>query len=211
MIGRLQSLYLIIWKSTTYHDSISKDLDLEPKEIQQLMLNKLAWRKFVTAASNISSKDDWWWCVYYNIPNWSWSIFINTLQNCFMWSTHWIHSLIILNYSLYKYCYPVGCSSQEFRWFLGAQSHHPSEAADVWMGQWLPGIVHWKVSVKPLFHFLLKWWVGGGGIQTQGYICLMMTNPVNLLSCKTLEFSATLFCELSMWTFLWEFNFRIPK
>ena len=45
-------------RSTTYPDSISKDLDLEPNEVQQLMLDKLAWRKFVTAASNIPSKDD---------------------------------------------------------------------------------------------------------------------------------------------------------
>ena len=46
-------------KSTTYPDSISKDLDLEPNEVQQLMLDKLAWMKsFVAAASNISSKDD---------------------------------------------------------------------------------------------------------------------------------------------------------
>ena len=33
--------------------SISNDLDLEPREVQQLMLDKYAWRKFVTAASNI--------------------------------------------------------------------------------------------------------------------------------------------------------------
>ena len=45
-------------KSTMYPDSISKDLDLESNEVQQLMLDKLAWRTFVTAASNIPSKDD---------------------------------------------------------------------------------------------------------------------------------------------------------
>ena len=51
-------------RSTTYPNSISKDLDLEPNEVQQLMLDKLAWKKFVTTASNIPSKDDrWWWCM----------------------------------------------------------------------------------------------------------------------------------------------------
>ena len=52
------TLLMGIWRSTTYPDSISKDLDLEPNEVQQLMLDKLARRKFVTAASNIPSKDD---------------------------------------------------------------------------------------------------------------------------------------------------------
>ena len=44
-------------KCTTYPDSIVKDLDLEPNEIQQLMKNK-TWRKFLSAASTIPSKDD---------------------------------------------------------------------------------------------------------------------------------------------------------
>ena len=45
-------------KCTTYPDSIVKDLDLEPNEIQQLMKDKTVWRKFVSAASTIPSKDD---------------------------------------------------------------------------------------------------------------------------------------------------------
>ena len=43
-------------KCTTYPDSIVKDLDLEPNEIQQLMKDKTVWRKFVSAASTIPSK-----------------------------------------------------------------------------------------------------------------------------------------------------------
>ena len=39
-------------------DNIVKDLDLEPNEIQQIMKNKITWRKFVSAASTIPSKDD---------------------------------------------------------------------------------------------------------------------------------------------------------
>ena len=38
--------------SDPYPDSISKDLDIEPNEVQQLILDTLAWRKFVTAAWN---------------------------------------------------------------------------------------------------------------------------------------------------------------
>ena len=41
-----------------YPDSIVKDLDLEPNEIQQLMKDNTVWRKFVSAASTIPSKDD---------------------------------------------------------------------------------------------------------------------------------------------------------
>ena len=37
-------------KCTTYPESIVKDLDLEPNEIQQLMMkNKTTWHKFVSA------------------------------------------------------------------------------------------------------------------------------------------------------------------
>ena len=43
-------------KCTTYPDSIVKDLDLEPNEIQQLMKNKTTWRKFVSDASTIPSE-----------------------------------------------------------------------------------------------------------------------------------------------------------
>ena len=39
-------------------DSIVKYLNLEPNEIQQIMKNKITWRKFVSAASTIPSKDD---------------------------------------------------------------------------------------------------------------------------------------------------------
>ena len=45
-------------KCTTYPDSIVKDLDLEPNQIQQLMTNKITWRKFVLAASTIPSDDN---------------------------------------------------------------------------------------------------------------------------------------------------------
>ena len=45
-------------KKCTYPDSIVKDLDLEPNEIQLLMKNKTIWRKFVSAASIIPSKDN---------------------------------------------------------------------------------------------------------------------------------------------------------
>ena len=47
-----------VYHLSGYPDSIVKDLDLEPNEIQQLMKNKITWRKFVSAASTISSKDD---------------------------------------------------------------------------------------------------------------------------------------------------------
>ena len=47
---------------TTYPDSIVKDMDLKPNEIQELMKNKITWQKFVSAASTMPSKDDkWWW------------------------------------------------------------------------------------------------------------------------------------------------------
>ena len=45
-------------KCTTYSDSIVKDLDQEPNQIQQLMMNTTIWRKFVSAASTIPFKDD---------------------------------------------------------------------------------------------------------------------------------------------------------
>ena len=47
-------------KRTTYPDSIVKYLDLEPNEIQLLMKDTTSWRKFVSAASSIPSKDDTW-------------------------------------------------------------------------------------------------------------------------------------------------------
>ena len=42
-------------RKCTTPDSIVKDLDLEPNEIQQLMKDKTVWRKFVSAASTIPS------------------------------------------------------------------------------------------------------------------------------------------------------------
>ena len=94
----------ILWQEIhhLYPDSISKDLDLAPNEVQQLMLDKLAWRKFVTAASIIPSKDDRWWR---NVVLCSFGVVLKHNQD------HYANRFFNLIHDYISYCHIIDCLS----------------------------------------------------------------------------------------------------